>query len=42
MWVAALYHDMILPEIVFEWLILLLRIRDVQGSNLGPLTGYPY
>jgi hypothetical protein len=25
---------------VVEWLTLLLRIREVSGSNLGPETGY--
>jgi hypothetical protein len=25
-----------LPNVVLEWLTLLLRIRDVPGSNLGP------
>jgi hypothetical protein len=29
----------ILPNVVVEWLILLLRIREVPGSNLGPETG---
>jgi hypothetical protein len=24
-----------------KWLKLLLRIREVPGSNLGPKTGYP-
>jgi hypothetical protein len=24
------------PSVVFEWLIFLLRIREVPGSNLGP------
>jgi hypothetical protein len=24
-----------------QWLALLLRIREVSGSNLGPETGYP-
>jgi hypothetical protein len=28
-------------SIVVEWLALLLCIRDVPGSNLGPETGYP-
>jgi hypothetical protein len=28
------------PNIVVEWLTLLLRIRDVSGSNLGPETDY--
>jgi hypothetical protein len=35
------------PNVVVEWLTwltwstLFLRTRDVQGSNLGPETGYP-
>jgi hypothetical protein len=29
------------PNVVVEWLTLLLRIREVPGSNFGPLTGYP-
>jgi hypothetical protein len=29
------------PNVVVEWLTLLLRIREVQGSNLGPETVYP-
>jgi hypothetical protein len=29
------------PNVVVEWLTLLLRIREVPGSNLGPDTGYP-
>jgi hypothetical protein len=28
--------------VVIEWLKLLLRIREVSGSNLGPETDYPY
>jgi hypothetical protein len=31
----------IAPNIVVEWLPLLLYIRKAQGSNLGPETGYP-
>jgi hypothetical protein len=27
------------PNVVVEWLTLLLRIRQIPGSNLGP--GYP-
>jgi hypothetical protein len=26
---------------VVKWLAILLRIRDVPGSHLGPETGYP-
>jgi hypothetical protein len=29
------------PNAVVEWLIILLRIKGVPGSNLGPETGYP-
>jgi hypothetical protein len=29
------------PNVVVDWLAFLLRILDVQGSNLGPETGYP-
>jgi hypothetical protein len=29
------------PNVVVEWLALLLRIREVPRSNLGPETGYP-
>jgi hypothetical protein len=28
------------PNVVVEWLTLLLRIRETPGSNLGPETGY--
>jgi hypothetical protein len=28
------------PDIVVEWLTLLLRIPEFPGSNLGPETGY--
>jgi hypothetical protein len=30
------------PNVVFEWLTLLLHIREVLDSNLGPETGCPY
>jgi hypothetical protein len=30
-----------LLNVVVEWLSLLLLIREVSGSNLGPETGYP-
>jgi hypothetical protein len=29
------------PNVVVEWLTLLLRIREISGSNFGPKTGYP-
>jgi hypothetical protein len=29
------------PNVASDWLVLLLRIREVSGSNLGPETGYP-
>jgi hypothetical protein len=28
------------PNVVVKWLALLLRIRKVPGSTLGPKTGY--
>jgi hypothetical protein len=28
-------------DVAVEWLTLLLRIRDVSGSVIGPETGYP-
>jgi hypothetical protein len=28
-------------NVVVEWLTLLLRIRDIQSSNLSPKTGLP-
>jgi hypothetical protein len=30
------------PNVVVEWLTLLLRIREVPGSNLDLETGYPH
>jgi hypothetical protein len=30
-----------IPNIVVEWLTLLLPIWKFPGSNLGPETGYP-
>jgi hypothetical protein len=30
-----------IPNVVVEWLMLLLRILYVSGSNLGPKTRYP-
>jgi hypothetical protein len=29
------------PKVAVEWLALLLRIREIPGSNLGPMTRYP-
>jgi hypothetical protein len=29
------------PNVVVEWLTLLLRIREVPDSNMGLKTGYP-
>jgi hypothetical protein len=29
------------PNVMVEWLTLLLRIREVPGSNLSPEAGYP-
>jgi hypothetical protein len=31
----------LLPNVVAEWLSLLLRIREAPGSNLGPEADYP-
>jgi hypothetical protein len=31
----------VLPNFVVEWVPLLLRIREVPSSNLGPENGYP-
>jgi hypothetical protein len=28
-------------NVVVEWLTLLVRIREIKGSNPGPSTGYP-
>jgi hypothetical protein len=28
------------PKVVVEWLALLILIREIRGSNLGPYTGY--
>jgi hypothetical protein len=28
-------------NVLVEWLTLLLNIREIPGSNLGPETGYP-
>jgi hypothetical protein len=36
----GLYYSL-QPNDVVEWLKLLLRIREVPGSNLGTQTGYP-
>jgi hypothetical protein len=36
-----LFIDDFLSNVVVEWLALLLRIREVAGSNLGPGNGYP-
>jgi hypothetical protein len=33
--------DSHLPNVVVEWLTLLLHICEVPGSNLGQDTGYP-
>jgi hypothetical protein len=35
------YHRTKLLNVVVDRLTLLLRIREVPGSNLGPETGYP-
>jgi hypothetical protein len=36
-----MFTYMNLQNITVEWLALLLCIREVPGSNLGPETGYP-
>jgi hypothetical protein len=33
-------HTFVGPNVVVEWLTLLLRIREAPGSNLGPEIGY--
>jgi hypothetical protein len=33
--------EWLLPNVKFECSTLLLRIREVSGSNLSPETGYP-
>jgi hypothetical protein len=30
-----------ISNVVVKWLILLLHILEVSGSNIGPETGYP-
>jgi hypothetical protein len=42
------FHCLLFPflllfatNVVVEWLTLLVRIREVKGSNPGPSTGYP-
>jgi hypothetical protein len=37
---VCIYHKC-LPNVAVQWLTLLLRMREVSGSNLGPETGYP-
>jgi hypothetical protein len=34
-------QETVIPDVMVEWLALLLRIREVPGSNLGPETDYP-
>jgi hypothetical protein len=34
-------HDHLVPNVVVEWLALLLLIQGVLFSDLGPETGYP-
>jgi hypothetical protein len=34
-------NNMVTPNVIVEWLTILLRIREVSGSNLGPETSYP-
>jgi hypothetical protein len=35
------YSDQSISYVVVEWLTILLRIREVPDSNLGPETNYP-
>jgi hypothetical protein len=35
------FLEVVPPNVVVEWLALLLCIREVPDSNLGPETGYP-
>jgi hypothetical protein len=35
------WRNIILPKYSVEWLTLLIRIREVTGSNLGPEIDYP-
>jgi hypothetical protein len=50
MLILTLFNDAVSTvEIIYvtdrtcvEWLTLLLSIREVTGSNLGPDTGYPH
>jgi hypothetical protein len=37
-----LFGEQLLPDVMFERLALLLRIREVAASNLGPETGYTH
>jgi hypothetical protein len=39
--ITNLHHQLWTPTAVVKWLTLLLRIREVPGSNLGPEAGYP-
>jgi hypothetical protein len=46
MWFVMIRHwyrvsSNLLSNVVVERLTLLLHIREVPGSNLGPKTGYP-
>jgi hypothetical protein len=35
------YSSKAKPNLAAEWLALLLKIREVPGTNLGPQTDYP-
>jgi hypothetical protein len=39
---SLVVSELLQPNVVVEWLTLLLGIQEVPGSNLGPETGYPY
>jgi hypothetical protein len=39
--IRAVILTYVRPSVAAEWLTLLLRIRELSGSNLSPETGYP-
>jgi hypothetical protein len=39
--ISFLEHSSSSPNVVAEWLAVLLRIREISDSNLGPKTGCP-
>jgi hypothetical protein len=40
-WTKKVSRTVLIPNVVVEWLPILLRIWEVPGSNLGLETGYP-